>query len=125
MSPGITPASPGFLAGLAEGEAVSGDEMAELLGAAKPMLVYFGLVEQLQQGLKPVDAKNRTARSALEEGDPEEDWVKAMLERLMDLPTMLHVRTCCRERSLEHAMDGSKRRRYCLNRISMRYLLTC
>jgi hypothetical protein len=53
------------------------------------MLVFFGLVEQLSQRLKPGRGGGGDAVGA--EGAPDDPWVMGMQERLTDLAAMLQV----------------------------------
>lgn len=66
------------------------DASSQLLASARPMLVFFGLVEQLSRALKPRNMGS--ARSSLaEEGGPDEPWVASMQEHLMDFDAMMKV----------------------------------
>eukprot|EP00238_Polyblepharides_amylifera_P009841 CAMPEP_0196584786 /NCGR_PEP_ID=MMETSP1081-20130531/48461_1 /TAXON_ID=36882 /ORGANISM="Pyramimonas amylifera, Strain CCMP720" /LENGTH=139 /DNA_ID=CAMNT_0041906129 /DNA_START=166 /DNA_END=585 /DNA_ORIENTATION=- len=61
----------------------------DLLEKNRAMLIFFGLVEQIQQALKKGAREDQTRSTVQEEGAPEDPWVIHMQKRLMDVPAML------------------------------------
>ncbi|KAK3280427.1 hypothetical protein CYMTET_11725 [Cymbomonas tetramitiformis] len=77
---------------LAEPQETEVEAEARLLAETRPMLLFFGVIEQLQQALKPrATGAGREDPQLVQEGNPDEPWVAAMHSKLQNISEMLQV----------------------------------